>query len=162
MNTANLSALIYHTLNDSPAFKHTEQHQNGASVNWVGFYFNYHALESNDNSKLMQLGPFQGKVACTDIPYSSGVCGYCATNQKTIVVQDVHQFEGHIPCDSASNSEIVIPLIELGQTKGDPDRCIGVLDIDSPNVGQFDTVDQKHLESIVQILMQKQKNWFVL
>ena len=106
-------------------------------INWVGFY-----LLDND---VLHLGPFQGKVACMHITVGKGVCGTAVTDDHTIIVEDVHQFPGHIACDSASNSEIVIPIHRKGQ-------IIGVLDIDSPLVGRFDSSDKNHLERIVAIL----------
>ncbi|MDO5294738.1 MAG: GAF domain-containing protein [bacterium] len=112
-------------------------------INWVGFY-----LMKND---LLQLGPFQGKLACTKIRLGKGVCGIAAKEMKTQLVEDVHQFPGHIACDSASNSEIVVPICLN-------DCVIGVLDIDSPNFSRFDKEDQEGLEEIVRILERK-CNW---
>ena len=100
-------------------------------INWVGFYL-------MENGKLT-LRPFQGKVACTLIPLGKGVCGTCAKTKQTQRIADVHQFPGHIACDSASNSEIVVPLLIN-------EKCIGVLDIDSPIFNRFDELDQKYLE----------------
>ncbi|MFK9091165.1 GAF domain-containing protein [Bacillus salipaludis] len=108
-------------------------------VNWVGFYL----LDTNGE---LVLGPFQGLPACVRIPLGKGVCGTAALKQKTERVQDVNQFPGHIACDAASQSEIVIPLI-----KGD--QLIGVLDIDSPETNRFDELDQQKLEEFVDILM---------
>lgn len=124
-NMANASALIYQTLED---------------LNWAGFY-----LYDRDNNDLV-LGPFQGKVACMHIPMNKGVCGSAAYQRKTLVVDDVHQFEGHIACDSASNSEIVIPIIKNNQ-------LLGVLDIDSPNFNRFDNTDKTYLEKFIAILI---------
>jgi L-methionine (R)-S-oxide reductase len=110
-------------------------------VNWVGFYL----LDTNDE---LVLGPFQGLPACIRIPLGRGVCGTAAKNKETVLVKDVHDFPGHIACDAASNSEIVIPMIKDG-------KLIGVLDIDSPEKNRFDEVDQKMLEKFVAILIQQ-------
>lgn len=112
-------------------------------INWVGFYL---VDESGEN---LVLGPFQGKVACTDIPFTRGVCGSCARTRKTVRVGDVHAFAGHIACDSASNSELVIPLIDPNGT------LVGVLDIDSPLHDRFSEEDQKLLEACVSVLATK-------
>lgn len=117
---ANFSALINQTL---------------ADLNWVGFYL------LNEQNTLV-LGPFQGKVACTRIPVGRGVCGTAAATLTTQRIADVHQFAGHIACDSASNSEIVIPVIQDNQ-------LIAVLDIDSPKFDRFSEEDQKGLEMLV-------------
>jgi GAF domain-containing protein len=109
-------------------------------INWVGVYL----LEG----ETLYLGPFQGLPACTTIPLGQGVCGTSAKQQISLNVPDVHQFEGHIACDSASNSELVIPLIKDGE-------LLGVLDIDSPLFDRFQGVDQAHLESITQLMLQK-------
>ena len=119
-NAANTSALLYHTL---------------PSINWAGFYL-YKGGE-------LVLGPFQGRPACVRIAMGKGVCGTAAAARRTIIVEDVNTFPGHITCDSASNSEIVVPLIAEG-------RLLGVLDIDSPVRGRFDTEDQAGLEAIVE------------
>lgn len=121
-NMANLSALLFNEL---------------PSLNWVGFYI----LEGE---KLV-LGPFQGKPACVQIPVGKGVCGTCAKQMDTVIVDDVHKFEGHIACDSDSRSEIVVPITFNG-------KLIGVLDIDSPITDRFDEIDKKYLEEIVNIL----------
>ena len=119
---ANLSALLNQEL---------------ADINWVGFY-----LLQGDT---LVLGPFQGKPACVRIPVGRGVCGTAVAEGKTQLVDDVHQFVGHIACDGASNSEIVIPLRRGGE-------IIGVLDVDSPIFNRFDQDDQNGLEETVQIL----------
>jgi len=119
-NLSNISALVKQTLD---------------RTNWVGFYL------WNEASYELQLGPFQGLVACTRIPLSKGVCGAAGRTLTTQRVADVHQFPGHIACDSASESEIVLPLTRGG-------RLFGVLDIDSPEKGRFDEIDQKHLEAL--------------
>ena len=121
-NLANLSALIFHTLDD---------------INWAGFY-----LSEGDT---LILGPFQGNVACVEIPYSKGVCGTAAIEDKTQLVPDVHQFKGHIACDSASRSEIVVPIHGGG-------KVIGVLDIDSPTVNRFTAEDRIGLEKLVALM----------
>lgn len=123
-NLSNILAFLYHELPD---------------VNWIGFYL------CRDEKKECLLGPFQGKVACTRIPYGSGVVGTCAERQETIVVDDVHQFPGHIACDAASQSEIVIPLFHDGQ-------CIAILDVDSPVTHRFDNDIKETLESISLVL----------
>ncbi|MGE1040289.1 GAF domain-containing protein [Bacillus wiedmannii] len=107
-------------------------------VNWVGFYV-------TDGNQLV-LGPFQGMPACVRIPFGRGVCGVAAETKTTQLVTDVHQFPGHIACDSASNSEIVVPIVKEG-------TIIGVLDIDSPEKNRFDEVDQRYLEKFVETLL---------
>lgn len=121
-NMANMSALLFGALRD---------------INWAGFYL------MKDGGLL--LGPFQGKPACIRIPVGRGVCGTAAKTLETQLVYDVHQFPGHIACDSASNSEIVIPLLK-------DERLIGVLDIDSPAVGRFDEQDRAGLEQLARRL----------
>ena len=108
-------------------------------VNWVGFYL----LDTNDE---LVLGPFQGLPACIRIPLGKGVCGTAALKKETLLVEDVNQFPGHIACDAASQSEIVVPLL-----KGE--QLIGVLDIDSPELNRFDELDQQKLEEFVEILV---------
>ncbi|MBN6186774.1 GAF domain-containing protein [Aneurinibacillus sp. BA2021] len=108
-------------------------------INWVGFYL----YEEKENQ--LVLGPFQGLPACVRIPLGRGVCGTSASERKTLRVADVHQFAGHIACDAASRSEIVIPIIK-------EDTLIGVLDIDSPVEDRFDDMDEKGLEDFVAIL----------
>ncbi|MEW9796878.1 GAF domain-containing protein [Alteromonas sp. CYL-A6] len=126
-NMANLSALLFNEMDE---------------VNWAGFYL-YKEGE-------LVLGPFQGMPACIRIPLGKGVCGTAAEKRETQVVFDVHDFEGHIACDAASNSEIVIPLEIDGE-------LIGVLDIDSPVTGRFDDEDKAGLEVIVQHLLATQR-----
>ncbi len=121
-NLANASALICDMLD---------------TINWAGFYF----LQG----EILVLGPFQGKPACIEIPLGKGVCGTAATEDRTIVVPDVHAFPGHIACDSASRSEIVVPLHQDG-------RVIGVLDIDSPVPDRFTEEDRKGLEQAAHVL----------
>ena len=106
-------------------------------INWVGFYL-------VEGGKLV-LGPFQGKSACIEIPSGRGVCGTAMAKNETQLVYDVHQFPGHIACDSASNSEIVIPLRKNGQV-------VAVLDIDSPSIGRFDEADRDGLETVAKII----------
>lgn len=122
-NLANTSALLMQIL---------------PGLNWAGFYL----LKGSD----LVLGPFQGKVACVRIPVGKGVCGTAASRRATVVVPDVHAFPGHIACDSASNSEIVVPLLHEG-------RLLGVLDLDSPNLNRFDADDAHGLERSVEILL---------
>ncbi|HDX9587517.1 TPA: GAF domain-containing protein [Bacillus pseudomycoides] len=122
-NLANASALLNVFLQD---------------INWVGFY----VTEGNQ----LVLGPFQGLPACVRIPFGRGVCGVAAETKTTQLVADVHKFPGHIACDAASNSEIVIPLIKNNEV-------IGVLDIDSPNKGRFDEIDQTYLEKFIEVLL---------
>jgi GAF domain-containing protein len=123
-NTANMCALLYQMLSD---------------VNWVGFYF----LQGSE----LVLGPFQGKVACVRIPMGRGVCGTAAARREILVVPDVNQFPGHITCDGASRSEIVLPLVQKG-------RLLGVLDLDSPNLARFDHEDRDGLHAAANLLLQ--------
>lgn len=126
-NAANLSSLVFNTVPD---------------LNWVGFYF----LRSNDFGAELVLGPFQGLPACIRIGIGKGVCGSAAQQRQTILVENVHEFPGHIVCDSASNSEIVIPLIK-------DDQLIGVFDVDSPRLARFDHEDQRGLESLAELYL---------
>jgi L-methionine (R)-S-oxide reductase len=107
-------------------------------INWVGFYL----MDTNNE---LVLGPFQGLPACIRIPLGRGVCGTAALKRETIRVEDVHEFPGHIACDAASQSEIVIPIMKNGE-------LIGVLDIDSPEKNRFDELDQEKLEDFVAAL----------
>jgi len=109
-------------------------------INWVGFYL------MDTNGELV-LGPFQGLPACVRIQVGRGVCGTSALKKETVRVEDVHQFPGHIACDAASRSEIVIPLLKDGE-------LFGVLDIDSPEVNRFDELDQQKLEELAAVLME--------
>jgi L-methionine (R)-S-oxide reductase len=122
-NLANAAAILFHSIPD---------------LNWAGFYL------FKDGQ--LVLGPFQGKPACMRIALARGVCGAAATARRTIVVPDVHQFAGHIACDSASNSEIVVPLLLH-------DRLLGVMDLDSPTVGRFTDADARGLESIARVIV---------
>ncbi|KAF9433008.1 hypothetical protein BGZ76_010007 [Entomortierella beljakovae] len=142
-NLANTSAVIYHGLREVT----------GKPINWVGFYVldqnkttGLSNNNNNNNKESLILGPFQGKIACTEIPFGRGVCGAAASEKKSQLVKDVHQFPGHIACDSASNSEVVIPLILDG-------RVIGVLDLDCEVTEGFDEVDQAGLEIVANILV---------
>ena len=119
-NAANLSSLLFHSLPD---------------LNWAGFYW----MKGGE----LVLGPFQGKPACVRIAVGKGVCGTAARDRRTIVVKDVHEFPGHIACDSASNSEVVVPIVAGG-------KVVGVLDLDSPLVNRFDESDARGLEAVVQ------------
>ena len=123
-NAANMSALLYTALPD---------------LNWAGFYF----LRKNE----LVLGPFQGKVACVRIPVGRGVCGTAAERRETVIVADVNAFPGHIACDAASRSEIVVPLIQHGQLKG-------VLDLDSAELARFDAQDREGLYAAAELLLQ--------
>lgn len=114
--------------------------QNFKDISWSGFYL------YQDNELI--LGPFQGKIACTNIPLSQGVCGKAATTRKTLIVDDVHLFPGHIACDSESKSEIVIPIMIKG-------HLYGVLDLDSTSIARFNKNDQMIFEKIVDILSQQ-------
>lgn len=122
-NCANMSALLYAGL---------------ANLNWVGFYF----LQGHE----LVLGPFQGKVACVRIALGRGVCGTAAARKETVIVADVNAFPGHIACDAASRSEIVVPLLHNG-------RLLGVLDIDSPEPARFDQEDGAGLNALVEVLL---------
>ncbi|QFT90201.1 Free methionine-R-sulfoxide reductase [Bacillus sp. THAF10] len=113
-------------------------------VNWVGFY-----LTDEQKENMLVLGPFQGLPACVRIPFGRGVCGTAASTQETQLVADVHAFPGHIACDAASQSEIVVPMVVEG-------KFIGVLDIDSPVKDRFDEVDKQYLERFVAVLLQAQ------
>jgi GAF domain-containing protein len=122
-NAANAAAAIYHSL---------------PTLNWAGFYF--------VRGEQLVLGPFQGKPACVRIPIGRGVCGTAARDRRSILVPDVDAFPGHIACDSASRSELVIPLL-------DGDRLLGVLDMDSPELNRFDSEDQAGCEALAAIVV---------
>ena len=123
-NAANLAALLWHGL---PA------------LNWAGFYF--------WNGTELVLGPFQGRPACVRIASGRGVCGHAAASRRTVIVPDVQRFDGHIACDPASRSEIVVPLIA-------GDRLLGVLDLDSPRLARFDAHDAAGLEALARCWVQ--------
>lgn len=122
-NASNFCSLIFHNI---------------GSMNWVGFYM----LQGNE----LVLGPFQGQPACIRIKLGKGVCGYSAKIKKTVIVPNVHKFEGHIACDSASNSEIVIPMIKNK-------KLFGVLDIDSPAFDRFSEQDKERIEKLLGVLL---------
>ena len=123
-NAANTAALLFAGLGD---------------VNWAGFYF----MRGGE----LVLGPFQGKVACVRLQLGRGVCGTAAQQRTTVVVADVEKFPGHVACDHASRSEIVVPLIQAG-------KLIGVLDVDSPSLARFDAIDAAGLEKVAQLFLQ--------
>ena len=145
---SNAAALLWDALDD---------------INWVGFYLvdlatvtgaaldagsepGAHELRTSElRTSELRLGPFQGKVACVRIPFGRGVCGTAAATKTSQLVEDVHQFPGHIACDSASNSEVVVPIFK-------DDQVVGVLDIDSPNVARFTQEDLAGLEQVVKVL----------
>ncbi|MDX1706487.1 GAF domain-containing protein [Pseudidiomarina sp.] len=127
-NLSNISALVYDTL---------------ADVNWVGFYL-------TREPETLVLGPFQGKVACLRIPFGRGVCGAAAASRETQRIVDVHEFDGHIACDAASNSEVVVPLIVNGSV-------VGVFDLDSPSIGRFSEADAAGLTQIGRFI--ESLNW---
>lgn len=122
-NAANMCALLYQMLPD---------------VNWVGYYF----LQDGE----LVLGPFQGKVACVRIALGRGVCGTAAASKEILLVRDVNEFPGHIACDAASRSEIVLPLVHNG-------RLLGVLDLDSPSLARFDDQDRAGLAAAAELLL---------
>ncbi|MBS7661153.1 GAF domain-containing protein [Pseudomonas lalucatii] len=123
-NAAQFSAFLFHEL---------------ADLNWAGFYL--------ARGEQLLLGPFQGKVACVRIPFGRGVCGVAAASRQSQRVEDVHVFAGHIACDSASASELVVPLLKAG-------RLIGVLDLDSPRRGRFGAEDQAGIERLVEVFLE--------
>ena len=128
-NAANFSALLYHALPD---------------LNWAGFYL-------FDGTELV-VGPFQGLPACVRIPLHKGVCGAAATTRQTQRIDDVHAFPGHIACDSASRSELVVPL--LARSEDGDERLLGVLDLDSPLPARFDVEDQAGVEALAAIYLE--------
>jgi L-methionine (R)-S-oxide reductase len=128
-NASQFAAFIYDTV---------------ADLNWAGFYLT--RPTKNGAGQELLVGPFQGKVACARIPFGRGVCGAAAEQRQTMLVPDVHAFPGHIACDSASNAEIVIPLIKDGVV-------LGVFDIDSPTLNRFTGTDQAGLEALVASFM---------
>ena len=136
---SNAAALLWDALDD---------------INWAGFYLVDPATVTGEGAEPgahkprtpeLRLGPFQGKVACVRIPFGRGVCGTAAVTKTSQLVKDVHQFPGHIACDSASNSEVVVPIFKDGQV-------VGVLDIDSPSVARFTQEDLSGLEQVVKAL----------
>ncbi|MFC9438813.1 GAF domain-containing protein [Nocardia sp. NPDC057030] len=122
-NAANLSSLVFHALPE---------------LNWVGFYFS--------DGKELVVGPFQGRPACVRIAIGKGVCGTAAQTRETQLVPDVHAFPGHIACDAATRSEIVIPLVHNGE-------LVGVFDLDSPQPDRFDEIDRAGLESVARAFL---------
>ena len=124
-NAANFASLLYHSLPE---------------LNWAGFYLL--------KDKELVLGPFQGKPACVRIAVGKGVCGVAAAQRETLIVPNVHEFPGHIACDSASNSEIVVPLEKDG-------RLLGVLDLDSPQFARFDDEDAEGLNGLVEVFIEE-------
>lgn len=128
-NAANMAALVYHVLPD---------------LNWSGFYFR--------RDDTLVLGPFQGKPACVRIGWGKGVCGTAAACGAAIVVPDVEAFPGHVACDAASRSELVVPLIRDG-------RVVGVFDLDSPLLARFDEADREGCENLAAILLKDQPGW---
>ncbi|WP_186105748.1 GAF domain-containing protein [Burkholderia gladioli] len=124
-NAANFSSLVYHSLE---------------GLNWAGFYL-------FDGAELV-VGPFQGKPACVRIPLGKGVCGTAARTRETQVVRDVHEFPGHIACDSASQSEIVVPLV------ANDGALIGVWDVDSPELARFDDEDRRGMEALCRVFVE--------
>ncbi|KAJ2004854.1 hypothetical protein GGI04_002458 [Coemansia thaxteri] len=131
-NTANVSSLVYHSLLETPT-------REGKPVNWAGFY-----LLDPKQPGTLALGPFQGKPACTHIAFGKGVCGTAASTAESVVVKDVSEFPGHISCDAASKSEIVVPLKAPGSG-----AVQGVFDVDASVVDAFDDFDRIGLEAIV-------------
>ncbi|HVB17313.1 MAG TPA: GAF domain-containing protein [Stellaceae bacterium] len=128
-NTANMAALVYHGLPD---------------LNWAGFYFVRHGE--------LVLGPFQGRPACVRIAWGRGVCGAAAAQGASIIVPDVHAFPGHIACDEASRSELVVPLVASG-------HVVGVLDLDSPRLDRFDGEDRAGCELLASVLIGHHADW---
>lgn len=122
-NMANISAILFNGLDD---------------INWAGFYLYKDAQ--------LVLGPFQGNPACIRIPMGKGVCGTAALTRSVQVIENVHDFDGHIACDAASNSEVVIPIVKN-------ELLIGVLDLDSPSLSRFDDIDAEYLTKVVDILV---------
>lgn len=129
-NLANCAALLFYALRD---------------INWAGFYLT--ETDEVTGKEQLLLGPFQGKTACIRIPSGRGVCGTALATGEIQLVEDVHEFPGHIACDSASNSEIVLPIRKNG-------KIVGVLDIDSPSIARFDEEDKEGLQKLVAILEQ--------
>ncbi len=127
-NLSNISAILFERLDD---------------VNWAGFYLMGKSV--NGESDELILGPFQGRAACVRIPVGRGVCGTAVAENKTQLIFDVHEFEGHIACDAASNSEVVVPIVVDGSV-------VAVLDIDSPSVGRFDQEDATGMEQLVEMI----------
>ncbi|KAI9709281.1 MAG: hypothetical protein M1820_003401 [Bogoriella megaspora] len=149
-NLANASSLIYHALKSLPSPSN--------QVNWAGFY----VLSTTKKDELI-LGPFQGKVACQTIAFGKGVCGTAAAKKKTQLVPDVEKFPGHIACDSASQSEIVVPIIQNSEVRlpvlieplviaNNEEQVVAIIDIDCADKDGFDVEDQTALEELAQLL----------
>eukprot|EP00004_Rigifila_ramosa_P004668 TRINITY_DN15155_c0_g1_i1.p1 TRINITY_DN15155_c0_g1~~TRINITY_DN15155_c0_g1_i1.p1 ORF type:complete len:206 (-),score=44.79 TRINITY_DN15155_c0_g1_i1:89-706(-) len=152
-NLSNVSAIVYHAL---------RERFGEAKVNWCGFY-----VVDDVERELLVLGPFQGKLACMRIPFNRGVCGAAATQQRTVVVPNVHEFPGHIACDSASESELVVPmliahqearflaeLVEPDSKKRKQQTVLGVFDLDSPTPNAWTDDDRVGIEAIVRATVQ--------
>ncbi|EKG20945.1 hypothetical protein MPH_01809 [Macrophomina phaseolina MS6] len=131
-NTANVASLLWHAFHSLPA--------PSSAVNWAGFY----VLDPAAPEQLI-LGPFQGMVACQTIRFGKGVCGAAASTQQTQLVPDVEQFPGHIACDGASKSEIVVPIVQKGKT-------VAIIDIDCAELEGFTEEDKKYLEDLAALL----------
>lgn len=127
-NLSNISAILFERLDD---------------VNWAGFYLMGESV--NGETEELILGPFQGRAACVRIPVGRGVCGTAVSQNKTQLIKDVHEFDGHIACDAASNSEVVVPINVNG-------KLVAVLDIDSPTVGRFEQADADGMEQLVEMI----------
>ncbi len=148
-NTANTASLIWHALHALPSPSN--------QVNWAGFY-----ITNKKSPNQLILGPFQGKVACQTIAFGRGVCGAAASSKRTQLVPDVEKFPGHIACDDASRSEIVVPIVSGGKVRivmqwakeapADARQEVAIIDIDCAVENGFDEIDQKYLESLAGIL----------
>jgi L-methionine (R)-S-oxide reductase len=152
-NLANISSVLFYALND------THRH-----INWCGFYLTENLTttlepDSQQRKQRLTLGPFQGRVACTQIPFGKGVCGKAAAERTVQVVSNVHEFEGHIACDSMSMSELVVPLVgangKTGGGDGEEGLLLGVLDVDCLDVGGFDEIDVDGMKRIAEIIVTK-------
>ena len=139
-NMSNCASILWHAFHEA---------RGAEAINWCGFYLVRHTSNKGKNldEPVLVLGPFMGKPACRRIPYDKGVCGACARTESVQLVSDVHQFEGHIACDDASQSEIVIPVFY-------DDDLVAVLDIDCPRVNGFNDSDRVLLEKVVERLGQ--------
>ncbi|KAK7509734.1 GAF domain-like protein [Phyllosticta citriasiana] len=133
-NLSNLASLLYHAYRSLPA--------PSSAVNWCGFYVLDASAAARDQ---LILGPFQGHVACQTIKFGRGVCGTAAATKATQVVRDVEQFPGHIACDGASKSEIVVPIVQ-------GEQCVAIIDVDCAELGGFDEEDQKYLEQVAKLI----------
>ncbi|MCJ1356297.1 MAG: hypothetical protein MMC33_006291, partial [Icmadophila ericetorum] len=132
-NLANAASLLWHAYRSLPA--------PSSAVNWAGFY----TLQPQYPQKTLILGPFQGKVACQTISFGKGVCGTAAAGKKTVLVDDVEAFPGHIACDGASKSEIVVPILSN-------EEVVAIIDIDCAEINGFDEVDQEGLERLAELI----------